>query len=220
MNSVEKSSCIKSIYDPPADDLIADADDWDHARWHIQRTIPTLDYEEAPEFYSGGISRLPVLSGIKNSLAARLKAAGIDEHENSDSVSPDMKATLLALQSMKQIEALLFKNGTADMGAIKVCLLTTDMIVSVLRSGLLPKMIDDGKKAGNMRSQGGLTKAQQDHDRHNQWQKDAEKIWKSRRTLSKRNVSFLLEKRYNDNDDLKNLQATQDAISRRIKKPA
>lgn len=152
---------LKTFLDPPADDLIADADYWDHARWQLRRTIPTLEYEEASEFFSGGLGSLPILGWIKKSLSERLKAA----NKTFDLDRPDMEAAHLALESMNKIETQLVKNGIADLEAIKVCLLTVDMVVNVLRSGLLPELIEMGKshsdsqskKAKKPRTRGGLT---------------------------------------------------------------
>lgn len=122
---------IFTLDDPPADRLIT-TDEWDNARYIINRTLEDCERKEAGKFYFH--RGLPLLDWFRHSLECRLKNAGFE--------NDGREASLLALESIKQLRKLLFKKGTANLQAVKVYLHSIALMINVLRSGAIPRIVE------------------------------------------------------------------------------
>jgi hypothetical protein len=122
---------IKTFYDPPADDFIVEQSDWEHALFIIERTLKDFENNpaEAAEFYSA--RGLPFLSWFKHSLNCR-----INLHNASFASHREFKPTFAALEALCKLQDLLNDNGGISPERAKIFLLSFQILLGCLRSGI------------------------------------------------------------------------------------
>jgi len=121
---------MKTLSDPPIDDLIAgihgiDGGEWDHAKYKITETLRVLNDEELRDFFEPG--HIPLLGWIDCYAEGRLRKKGWQD--DSDSI--------WVWESVKKLDHLLAPDGKVNIDAVKTFLYTFTMTVSLLRSGAI-----------------------------------------------------------------------------------
>jgi hypothetical protein len=120
-----------TFFDPPADFIVTNKDDWNHAIFVIERTLKDfeLNPKGAAKFYSA--RGLPFLSWIKTSLNCRIK-----NQNRTFAPSAQFEPTMTALEALGKLQGLLENNGNLNAGKAKVFLLSFQLLLSAIRSGI------------------------------------------------------------------------------------
>jgi len=126
-----KQTPIFTFYDPPADVLIINQDEWAHAVYVIKRTLQDFELHptEAVEHYS--FIGLPFLGWFKTSLNCRIK-----RQNTSFAPHEEFEPTLAALDALKALQDLFKDNGGINPEKAKIFLLSFQLLLGCLRSGI------------------------------------------------------------------------------------
>lgn len=117
--------------DPPADFIVMNEDDWEHADYVIKQTLQDFELypKDASIHYSN--STLPFLGWFKFSLNNRIK-----RQNTSFAPHQEFEPTLAALDALRTLQDLLKDNGGINPEKAKIFLLSCRLLFGILRSGI------------------------------------------------------------------------------------
>ncbi|OPY88819.1 MAG: hypothetical protein A4E71_00215 [Smithella sp. PtaU1.Bin162] len=131
----------KTFDEPPADDIVIDHSEWEHANYIIKQTLQDFELHptEAVEHYS--FSGLPFLGWFKTSLNCRIK------HQNRTfAPHEEFEPTMAAINAVHMLQDLLKNSGSINPEKAKVFLLSLQLMLGILHSGYLPEMFSQELK--------------------------------------------------------------------------